>query len=72
MAEGVAPLAHREDISAHPKDLAAVTCAKISVNVLSNSRRLKNRSVETMYHICRADQMWGGVTSALELWAFLL
>eukprot|EP00983_Pelagomonas_calceolata_P082065 1155806-Pelagomonas_calceolata.AAC.1 len=40
--------------------------------VESNSRGLENLSVETMHHLCRADQMWGGIIDALELWAFLL
>eukprot|EP00983_Pelagomonas_calceolata_P005554 181505-Pelagomonas_calceolata.AAC.1 len=25
-----------------------------------------------MHHLRRADRMWGGVISALELWAFLI
>eukprot|EP00983_Pelagomonas_calceolata_P110737 1159707-Pelagomonas_calceolata.AAC.1 len=28
--------------------------------------------METMHQLCRADQIWGGVIGALELWAFLL
>eukprot|EP00983_Pelagomonas_calceolata_P060889 1146572-Pelagomonas_calceolata.AAC.1 len=40
--------------------------------IYSNSRGLENLSVETMHHLCRADQMWGGVISVSELWTFLL
>eukprot|EP00983_Pelagomonas_calceolata_P130658 1161701-Pelagomonas_calceolata.AAC.1 len=67
MAEGEARIARREGISACPKNLVAVTCAKISVACTVKIKRvepkLENLSGE-------ADSMWGGVISALELWAF--
>eukprot|EP00983_Pelagomonas_calceolata_P088289 1157171-Pelagomonas_calceolata.AAC.1 len=43
MAEGVVTVAHREGINECPKDLVAMTCAKISVVCTVKFKRVSRR-----------------------------
>eukprot|EP00983_Pelagomonas_calceolata_P035665 1116402-Pelagomonas_calceolata.AAC.1 len=66
MAEGVST-AHREGINECPKDLVAVTCAKISVVCTVKFKRFGEPFRGDHAPFMQADRMLGVVISALEL-----